>query len=148
MTDESPDEEPPQPEGSPHPVPRQGTSKMVALVIVVPAAVLLLIWALVRISAVPEVPKSEILDRDCETTDEVTVYRGFVDPESLESRDFDTATLRVEFFAFLVREEGFQVVSPDDADPETGLIEIAIIQEIEGPANCKIISFIPEYERP
>ena len=144
MADESPDEEPPEPEGSLHPVPRQGTGKMVALVIVAPAAVLLMIWALVRISAVPEVPKSEILDRTCETTDEVTVYRGFVDPESLESRDFDTATLRVEFFAFLVREEGLQVVSPDDADPETGLIEIAIIQEIEGPANCKIISFIPE----
>ena len=146
MTDESSDEESPQPGGAPHPVPRQGTGKMVALVIIVPVAVLLLIWALVRISAVPQVPESEVLDSDCETDDEVTVYRGFVDPESLESRDFDTATLRVEFFAFLVREESLQVVSPDDADPETGLIEISIVQEIEGPANCEIISFLPEYE--
>lgn len=140
MNDETP---PPEPYDLQR-VPRRGTSKMVTIVILVPIVVLFAMWALVRITALPQVPTGEIIGSRCDTTDTVTTFRGQLDPESLTSRDFNEAILRVEFFAFLVREESMQRVRPSDVDATTGLIEVEITQEIEGPANCEIISFLPE----
>lgn len=125
-------------------VPRQGTAKMVLILVLVPTVVLVVLWALVRIASPPGVPTDEIIELTCDTSTEITVFSGSIEPDSLTSRDFESATIRVEFFAFLVREEGMQTVRPDEVDPETGRIHIEISQEIDGPANCEIISFIEE----
>lgn len=143
MSDNTPPDESVSDE-SVHQVPRQGTAKLVLTLLLVPVVVLGTMWALVRISSPPEVPTSEIIGLSCDTTPEITVFSGSIEPESLTSRDFESATIRVEFFAFLVREEGLQIVRPDQVDPETGRIHIEISQEIDGPANCEIISFNEE----
>ena len=128
----------------PDKMPRTGTAKMVGALILVPAAVLLVVWALVRVSALPEIAEDKIIDLSCDSGEEVTTFSGRLDPDAPRDPDFETATLRVEFTGFLVRAEGEQVVGLDDVDPESGLIDIEIVQEITGPANCDVMSFIEE----
>lgn len=128
----------------PDKMPRTGTAKMVGALILVPAAVLLVVWALVRVSALPEIAENEIIDLSCDSGEEVTTFSGRLDPDALRDLDFESATLRIEFTGFLVRAEGEQVVGLDDVDPESGLIDIEIVQEITGPANCDVMSFIEE----
>lgn len=128
----------------PDKMPRTGTAKMVGALVLVPAAILFVIWALVRVSALPEIPEGDIIGLSCDTDEEVTTFSGQLDPDSLDELDFESATLRVEFTGFLVRAEAEQVVTLDDVDPDSGLIDLELVQEITGPANCDVISFIEE----
>lgn len=125
-------------------LPRTGTGKMIGALILVPAVVLFVLWGLVRIASVPEISEGDIVGLVCDTSDEVTTFRGQIDPEALRSKDFESATLRVEFKGFLVLEEGSQRIELGDVDPESGLIDLEIVQEIAGPANCDVTSFIEE----
>jgi hypothetical protein len=126
----------------PHKVARQGTAKMVVTLAVVPAVVLLTLWALVRLSSSPEIPEAEVISLACTTADEETTFSGQLDPDSMITRDFDKATLRIEFTGFLVRAVGMQSISIDDVDPETGLIPLEVTEEITGPAICEVASFL------
>lgn len=129
-------------DGDLHKVPRQGTAKMVAALLLVPAVVFFAIWALVRLTSSPEIPSSEIIGRACDTADETTTFSGQLDPDSLTTRGFEAAEIRIEFKGFLVRAEGSQVVSVEDVNPETGLIDLEITEVITGPAICELASFL------
>ncbi len=127
-----------------HEVPRQGTNKLVATLLLIPVVVLFSVWALVRLSSSPEIPEGEIIASSCETSDEETTFSGQLDPDSMITRDFDTATLRIEFTGFLVRAEGMHSISIDDIDPATGLIPLEVTEEITGPAICEVTSFLQQ----
>ena len=133
-------------EFDPDRMPRTGTAKMIGALVLVPAVVLVVIWALVRIASLPEISEDQIMGVSCDTTEEITTFSGQLDPEELRSLGFDSATLRVEFTAFLARAEGSQRVSLADIDPDSGLIDLEITEEISGPANCDVVSFIEEPE--